>query len=255
MRRALTAAIVLSLLFVPGAAWAQRCEHERAIDLSVDAGDATSASISVGAGSLLIEGGSGDTVRITGRACADSADRLEGIAIRTGRDGRRVEVETEIEDSRSWMGGGYAYADLEITVPSGLAVVAQDGSGDAVVRNVGSLEFEDGSGGLVISDVAGDARIQDGSGELEVSGVAGDVRIHDGSGGMTVRGAGSVVVESDGSGSIRIEDVRGAATVESDGSGNITVTDVAGDFTVGRKGSGSIRHENVGGTVDVPRRR
>jgi hypothetical protein len=255
MRKGFFAAAIAFSLLVTGPAWAQDCDHERQIDVSIDAAGADLAEISVGAGSLLIEGSSGTAVTVTGRACASSASWLEEMALRAERDGDRVEIETEVPDDWNWSGNRYAYFDLEIRVPASMMVDAEDGSGNATIRGVGGLEMSDGSGNLDISDIAGDVRVSDGSGNLEIGGVGGHVRISDGSGEMTVRDAGSVTVDSDGSGSIRLESIRGDAVVDSDGSGNIVVEGVGGDFRVDSDGSGSIRYEDVAGTVDIPERK
>jgi hypothetical protein len=256
MRKAFSLLAALSTLLIADTAWAQRCEHSRDIEVNSIAPGAASARISVGAGDLRVEGSDGDAVIIRGRACASSAAVLEEISVRTSLDGERLEIETEMpEGSWSWSGSSYAYVDLEIRLPANLAVSIDDGSGDAFVGGLASVEIDDGSGKLEVRDVAGSLSVSDGSGDLEVAEVGGEVRISDGSGDMTVRGAGGVIVESDGSGSIRIERTRGSVTVENDGSGNIVVDGVEGDFVVDNDGSGSIRYDNVSGRVDIPERK
>ena len=255
MRKGLLAVVLAFSVLVAAPAWAQDCDHGRDIDLTIEASGADLAAIAVGAGSLLIEGGSGQSVTVTGRACASSADWLEEMSLRAERDGDRVELETEVPEGWNWTGNRYAYFDLEIRVPASMAVRAEDGSGSATVRGVGSLEMSDGSGELEIYDVAGDVEVSDGSGSVEIADVGGEVRINDGSGELTVRNVGAVSVGSDGSGSMHFESIRGSVSVGSDGSGNIVVEGCGGDFTVDNDGSGSIRYDDVAGTVDIPERK
>lgn len=237
MRRGILAAAVIFSMLAAAPAWADDCKYERPIDLNIGAAGAQSARISVGAGSLRIEGGAGDAVVITGRACASSADRLEGMVLHAGLEGDRVEIETEVPDDWSWSGGKYAYFDLEIHVPGTLPLEVADGSGDAEIRDVASLEMSDGSGSLDIRGVAGDVRVDDGSGDVEIVGAGGDVEIRDGSGNLEIR------------------DVGGTLRVRSDGSGNIVADGVRGDFRVDSDGSGSIRYDDVSGRVDIPERK
>lgn len=222
-------------LLLAGPAWAQRCEHSRDVDETVDAAGAVEALLVSGAGDLRVQGVEGITeVRVRGRMCASDPDRLEDMEVRARRSGDRVEVIAET-DGGGWRRGrgDHARIDLEVEVPATLA-----------------LDVEDGSGDLTIRDVAA-ARIDDGSGNIDVAAIAGDLEIDDGSGDIDVRGAGSVRVD-DGSGGIDVEDVRGDVVVEEDGSGSIEVRRVGGDFIVEDDGSGGIRYEDVAGRVETP---
>jgi DUF4097 and DUF4098 domain-containing protein YvlB len=254
VHKGLLAAATVAALAVSTPALAQRCEHSRDIDLSTSASGADLVSIIANAGDLVVEGG-GTEIVITGRACASSESRLEELDVKLDTRGGRVEIETEMpESSWSWFGSNYAYIDLEVRVPTDLAVRIDDGSGDLTVSGIASADIEDGSGDVDVRDVSGEVSVNDGSGDIYITG-AGSVWVDDGSGDIDVRDAREVMIDDDGSGDIDIQDVTGSVTVGDDGSGSIRVADVGGDFTVHSDGSGGIRHSNVGGTVDIPRQR
>jgi DUF4097 and DUF4098 domain-containing protein YvlB len=227
---------------------------------TVDAAGARTVEVEAAAGTLRVEGKAGlRQVQVTGTARASSQQFLNQIRLIAERRGDVVFIKADIPDHewRSGFSDNYsASLDLVIQVPQGINADVSDGSGDAKVLNVGSLEASDGSGNFSLDGAAGSVRITDGSGNLTIANVGGDVRVSDGSGEIDVRNVtGSFTVESDGSGSIYATDVRGSVLVENDGSGEIEVNKVGKDFRVEHKGSGSIDYSSVSGQVDVPDRR
>jgi len=227
---------------------------------TVDAAGARTVEVEAAAGNLRVEGKAGlRQVQVTGTARASSQQFLNQIRLIAERRGDVVFIKADIPD-HEWRSGfndnHSASLDLVIQVPQGINADVSDGSGDAKVLNVGSLEASDGSGNFELDGAAGSVRITDGSGNLTIANVGGDVRVSDGSGEIDVRNVtGSFTVESDGSGSIYATDVRGSVLVENDGSGEIEVNKVGKDFRVEHKGSGSIDYSLVSGQVDVPDRR
>lgn len=226
----------------------------------VDASGARAVEVEAAAGTLRVEGKAGlRQVQVTGTARASSQQFLNKIKLIAERRGDVVFIKADIPDS-DWRAGFHddysAALDLVIQVPQGINANVSDGSGDAKILNVGSLEAADGSGDFSLDGAAGTVRITDGSGNLTIENVGGDVEVSDGSGDIEVRNVtGSFTVESDGSGGIYATDVRGSVVVENDGSGEIEVSKVGRDFKVQSKGSGSIDYSAVSGKVDVPDRR
>ena len=224
----------------------------------VDAAGARSVAVEAAAGTLRVEGKAGlKQVQVTGTARASSQQFLNQIKLIAERRGDVVFIKADIPDQdRSFFRDDYSAAlDLVIQVPQGINADVSDGSGEAKILNVGSLEVSDGSGDLSVDGAAGTVRITDGSGNLTIENVGGDLKVSDGSGDIEVRNvAGSFTVETDGSGGIYASDVRGSVVVENDGSGEIEVNKVGRDFRVENKGSGSIDYTGVVGQVDIPDR-
>jgi hypothetical protein len=225
----------------------------------VDASGARSVEVEAGAGSLRVEGKAGlRQVQVSGTARSSSQQFLNQIKLIAERRGDVVFIKADIPDE-NWRSSGdnhSAALDLVIQVPQGIDADISDGSGDAKVFNVGSLEASDGSGEFTVDGATGSVHISDGSGDLRIENVGGNVTVTDGSGDVNVRNVtGSFTVESDGSGSIYATDIRGSVIVQNDGSGGIDVNKVGRDFTVESKGSGSIDYAAVSGKIDIPERR
>lgn len=252
-------AIAAPFLFGPVIAKAQSGnDYSGPRNAVVDASGARSVRVEAGPGLLRVEGKQGITqVQIKGTAWASSKSLLSDIRLIAERRGDEIYIKSDIPDGDlNWFGGDrIAALDLTIEVPQGIDAAVYDGSGAAIVRNVGALEASDGSGDFEI-DGAKSVRVTDGSGNLVVKNVAGDVRVRDGSGDIEARNVtGSFTVESDGSGGIFATDIKGSVVVEHDGSGQINASRVGRDLIVQSKGSGEVTYNDVTGRVDIPERR
>lgn len=210
--------------------------------------------VEAGAGTLRVEGRDGlAEVRARGIARATSRRLLEQIRLTVTRSGDDVLVRAEMPEDLDE--GQYAGLDLVVELPKTIAVRISDGSGDAEIRSVKSLDIQDGSGGLRVNDIGGPLMVEDGSGELRIVDVRGDVELEDGSGSIELHQVRGSVVVDDGSGSLDVSDVTGTVRVRSKGSGSVEAVRVGGDFVVERRTSGSVDYREVKGRVDVPERR
>ena len=202
-------------------------------ELSADAAGASVLNIDAGPGSLDIRGASGaNEVQVTAVIKVDSrnddkAQKIvaEDVVLELERRGDRIELVSDVRDG--WMGQDISIA-LEVTMPAGLALQVDDGSGSLTIEDVSAdVRVDDGSGSIKIRNV-GPLRIDDGSGSIDVVNVMGDASIIDGSGSIKIRGvAGSVTID-DGSGSINVSDVERDLIIEDDGSGSLNVSNVRG---------------------------
>jgi hypothetical protein len=139
--------------------------------------------------------------------------------------------------------------NLTVTVPKGMALDIDDGSGEMEVQNISAgVRIKDGSGSLRVEKITGNVRIDDGSGELVVDGIQGNLDIIDGSGDIEVRNVTGDVSVDDGSGSTTLFRIGGNVTID-DGSGSLEIDDVGKDVRLKHKGSGSTDITNVRGTV------
>jgi hypothetical protein len=270
MTRVKVAAMVVVIATAPFLAysWDNDCRYSEPREVVVKTDRAGAIHIKAGAGFLHVRGEQGlDEVQVTGEACAKKKSQLEEVTV----DGRVVGGEVRIETHQPRHGN--TRLDLTIKVPAEMKVEIDDGSGEIVISDVAGAEIEDGSGEISATRINGDLEVTDGSGEIEVRDLDGDLRISDGSGEIEVRhvtgsvslndGSGEIEIEridgdvkirSDGSGDISVEQVGGSLHIGSDGSGSIFAEEITGDFIVDRDGSGEIDHRNVGGRVDIPRK-
>jgi hypothetical protein len=121
-----------------------------------------------------------------------------------------------------------AVINLTVSVPKSLVLEVEDGSGSLVIEDVAGLRLDDGSGSVRVARIAGEVEIDDGSGGIEITDVAGDVSVEDGSGEIDVRRIGGTVTVDDGSGSISIDEVGKDVRIVSAGSGGVDVNGVKG---------------------------
>jgi hypothetical protein len=250
----LLAAAALTLGGSPLAAQWRRDEVTAERSGAASAAGAVRLRVDAGAGTLRVEGREGlAEVRARGTARATSRGLLEQIRLTVTRTGDDVLVRAEMPDELD--DGDYAGLDLVVELPKTIAVRVRDGSGDAEVRGIKSLEIEDGSGGLRLNDIGGALSVTDGSGELRIDNVRGDVDLEDGSGSIELHQVTGSVVVDDASGSLDVSDVTGTVRVRSKGSGSVEAVRVGGDFVVERRTSGSVDYREVKGRVDVPERR
>ena len=253
------AAFAAAPFLIASAAHAQGPNYTAPRNAVVDAAGARTVEVEAAAGSLRVEGRPGlRQVQVIGTARSSSQQFLNRIRLIAERRGDVVFIKADIPDRGNgsfFHDNNWAALDLVIQVPQGINADVSDGSGEAKILNVGSLEAADGSGDFTVDGATGTVRVTDGSGSLKIQNVGGDVKVSDGSGEIDVRNVtGSFTVESDGSGSIHASDIRGSVIVESDGSGEIEVSKVGRDFRVDSKGSGSIDYATVSGLVVIPER-
>lgn len=258
MNRSFRGAAVAAAPFLIGSAARAQSPYSAPRNAVVDASGAKGVEVEAAAGSLRVEGKPGlRQVQVTGTAWSSSQQLLTRIRLIAERRGDVVFIKADMpdDDDRSWSDNYSAALDLVIEIPQGMNADVGDGSGDAKILNVGSLEMSDGSGSLSVIGAAGSVHITDGSGDLTIENVGGDVRVQDGSGDINVRNVtGSFIVESDGSGGIFATDVKGSVVVQNDGSGSIEVNKVGKDLRVENKGSGNIDYADVSGQIDIPDR-
>ncbi|MEM6993177.1 MAG: DUF4097 family beta strand repeat-containing protein [Myxococcota bacterium] len=138
---------------------------------------------------------------------------------------------------------GYSL-DVTAYVPSRVAMVIEDGSGDATITDIAALTIDDESGDLFIEDIAGGVYVSDDSGDLAIEGVLGDVDVSDGSGDIHIGGVEGSVEVRDASGDLHVASVDGDVQID-DKSGDIVARDVGGAVIVSDR-SGDIVIKNAG---------
>ena len=226
---------IVMAMFSASLAHASWSEYEEVRNLEVDAGGVSEFFIDAGAGSLTVNGDAGaKSIEVTATIQVNTGDEekaLKAIAKRLtltlDQNGDRATLKSFF-DNGMW-GGTDGSVKLEITMPTGIALRIDDGSGSIVIENVeADVEIEDGSGSIKILNV-GAVDIDDGSGSIDIHNANGDVVIVDGSGSIKVNAVNGSVTIDDGSGSINVKDIENDLIIEEDGSGGVTVSDVRGN--------------------------
>lgn len=231
--------LIVIAMFTVSLAHAGWSDYEEVRDLSLDAAGISQLTINAGAGSMDVTGVKGlDRISVKATIVVPNEDKDD--AVRVIEKKIRLSLEKSAGDANldAWFESGLMsfgsspYIILEVSVPQGIAV-----------------NIDDGSGSIDIVDLAGDLTIDDGSGSIDIKNVA-NVRIDDGSGSIDLVSAMGDVSIVDGSGSISVKHVQGSVTID-DGSGSIEVTDIDSDLIIVDDGSGSLRFSDIRGTVDA----
>ncbi len=283
---------------LPGAAMATpECKHSEPRQLAFNTAGVKAVPFDVRQNTLKLVGVAGSAGSLKGRACASAPELLKQLEISQERSGDTLIVHLrntqDIKFSLFGTGSRYAYLDLAGSVPAGIpvrvdvgsgdldatglaALDARVGSGDVAARRIaGAVSATVGSGDVALSDVgslnlpslgSGDLKAQNirgsavigsiGSGDVDLRGIGGAVKVGSiGSGDLDIDGARSgVSIGSVGSGDATVRNIVGNVSVASLSSGDIDVAGVKGNLSVGTRGSGNIDHSGVTGSVTVPRR-
>jgi len=229
--RMMIAALLVWILITPAHAYMAQKEFR------MNASGLDSLTITCGAGELHVKQNPGEDIHVLAEIEirglkekeADVFAR-ESIALWLRKTKKRAHLKSAIHQ-KPWR-ALKASVHLTVSVPAGL-----------------NLFIDDGSGGIVITSFQGDARIKDGSGNIEIRQLRGQLEIDDGSGEIKVQQVKGHITLTDGSGTILVEDLQGGAGIE-DGSGDISVSRITGDLRI-RDGSGAIRVNEAQGNVIV----
>jgi len=245
------------LLLAPTLALADDCRFETPLNQTLDLAGVRTLEIKLGRHDLHLTGTTGDAGQVGGRSCASSKDRLARLHLTQHREGDRLVLSAEDDDS-GWSFGlfgwsNYSYLDLKLAIPRNLPIDLQVGSGDANVVGIEHLDSHVGSGDLHVQGISNHFAASVGSGDIVARDV-GEIQVGSiGSGDFKANTVhGDVAIGSVGSGDVGLNDVDGNVVVDSLGSGDIDVDGVSHDLRVRHVGSGDVIHHHVSGHVDVP---
>lgn len=223
--KSLTLAGSFAMLLLPVVVLADSCSYEEQIEFTLPSANITLVDISAGAGDLNVYSSPTATdISVIARVCSSRKSGLEGMGIdRLEQEGTQFLWAKIPEQRGGFFSSGYAFIDLDVTVPAGMAVALKDGSGDMSVSGTGNLKVDDGSGDARVFAIAGNVTIEDGSGDLTIEDVQGNVDVDDGSGEINIVKVGGAVTLRDGSGDIDVREVQMEVSIVEDGSGDVNV--------------------------------
>ena len=124
--------------------------------LSIQANDLNRLTIEAGAGSLKVIGSDSETnVTVTGHIYT-TKESPNAYDFSLDRNGQHAELVARNHSSSGYWHGNSPRIDLIISLPDGMALDIEDGSGGITVRNTGGLVISDaGSGSLTFDDIKG----------------------------------------------------------------------------------------------------
>ncbi|WP_247662575.1 DUF4097 family beta strand repeat-containing protein [Micromonospora sp. U21] len=190
---------------------------------------------------IRVQGGSGDVVvRGTGPA---SEVRIKRVVRYQG--GEPDNARYEIEGSELVLDtdcGSRCSVSYEVTVPDGVGVQGEVGSGNIELSRVGTVELRLGSGDVRIASASGALGVETRSGNIEVSEASAAVRLRASSGDITARRLSGTVDAEASSGNVTIELDKAASARAHASSGDVTLLVPAGSYRIqSNAGSGDER--------------
>ena len=242
--------ILLVALLATGSLFASVTQEET---FSFKLNDGGRFSISNVNGSIVVTGGSGDSVEIIATKKADNQEDLDKIEIEISHSSDEIVVETELGKSDRWYshGNNSGSVKYEVIVPVGTEL-------DSVDTVNGNVNISGVSGKVVAESVNGD---------LDVSDLAGDVGL------STVNGSiDAEFTQLEGQQRVKAETVNGRVTLKLPENANVEVSAdtlnggiSAGDFGLevekgfvgsdlnGKIGNGSARLniDTVNGAIKI----
>ncbi|MEV7326577.1 DUF4097 family beta strand repeat-containing protein [Micromonospora sp. NPDC093244] len=185
-------------------------------------------------------GGSGDMV-VRGTGPAGEARIKRVVRYQGGEPKARYEIKGSelVLDSDC---GNRCTVSYEVTVPEGVTVQGESGSGDVDLSKIGKVDLRLGSGDVRIVGATGPVGVETGSGNIEVSEASAAVRLRAGSGDITARRLGGATDAEAGSGNVTVELDTPAAARAHASSGDVTLLVPQGSYRVrSSTGSGDAR--------------
>ena len=166
MMKSRTFAILVALL-ATGSLFASVTEEET---FSFKLNDGGRFSLSNVNGSIIVTGGTGDSVEIIATKKADNQEDLDKIEIEISQSADEIVVETELGKSDRWYshGNNSGSVKYEVIVPVGTEL-------DSVDTVNGNVNISGVSGKVVAESVNGDLDISDLAGDVGVSTVNGSI--------------------------------------------------------------------------------
>jgi len=224
-------------LFADG--WGSATLHKE-VRLVLDDDAIKQLNIDVGAGDLSVVGKKGQTEITVIASVYGEELNDDDYALSLERDGDKAILIAHFNDNTY----NNERIDVEVNMPSSLALLVDDRSGDLSIESVDNgLTLNDRSGDIELNNIAGFIKIEDRSGDLVGKNLRGDVMIDDRSGEIQLKDVVGDVNIDDSSGDIRVKNVSGIVTVE-DSSGDINVNGAA-DFKLENDGSGDVNLKNI----------
>ncbi len=162
-------------------AWAD-VKEEETIERTVALAAGGEVVVEATNGSIHVETGSGDEVRVVARkkaradTVAEARELLAEVEVTIEERGGSVRIAAEIPRSSSWFGGDSATVSFEITMPEDAELDASSKNGSIEVRELGArARLETQNGSITAKGVGGRLEVESNNGSIKAYDVEGAV--------------------------------------------------------------------------------
>lgn len=218
------------------------------IDKSFKATDGGRLVIDTDRGSLVVEGGDSDEVRVTvsrkvvrGSDSA-AADLLKDHHVDISQVGNEVRVNCDLPSKQTWgIGTPQLQVEIRAQVPKRFDVDAQTAGGSVATRQIkGAVVMKTSGGSLAVEKIDGSLQGKTSGGSIKGSDLAGQIELNTSGGSISIAGvSGTALKASTSGGSIHLSGVSVPAEVKTSG-GSIEIKGASAPISAGTSG-GSIR--------------
>jgi Putative adhesin len=240
---AIVGLVLLVIAALNALSWALRSTDQNSVAI---ADPYERVEIDVSVGEVIVEAGSGDETTLEYRT---ESGFLRSAEVRQRIEGNRLVIDGDC--GRSWLPLGYCRADVTLTVPADVDVVASSSAGRVTAIGLeGSADLESSAGEVDVHDHSGPLRAHSSAGGVTVDGLASDDAEISSSAGVVevtaVEPPENLVAESS-AGDVRVTlpdedydleadtsagDVRLEVSIDPDSEYHVRVDSSAGDVTV-----------------------
>lgn len=194
-------------------------------------------------------------------------EALKSIEVKAEQRGNRIDVDVRRPAGRdTFVGFGIhvsTTANVTVTVPRRLALVARSGDGAIrVTRLDGRVELHTADGSVRAGDIKGELDVETGDGSVTVDDLEGDASLDTSDGGITLSGKLAKLKVKTGDGSVTVRADRGSAMgsdwsiTTQDGSVALYLPDAFNADLDAQTGDGRVRTElDVKGSVQAENHR
>ncbi len=190
-------------------AHADEYSFKRTVDTAIPAGGAKTLDVTGYNGNIHIYGDAGTTVRVHAVLGARSADALQMLSVRTGREGSTVRVQDVCPETRHFFFWSFADCDIELEVHYPRAL---------------GLTLNSKNGNITIDGAAAAVSVTNANGNIHVNRSTAGLTVKNANGNVTIAGASANVSASSNNGNVTatLDDAwRGTAIAMSTHAGNV----------------------------------
>lgn len=197
---------LLAIMLFAGFSFSQEKKVEKSFD------GVKSIDLSTASGDCEIVKGSGSSVKVLVIYTYDDDDYEPKMNLR----GSNLNLEEKFHS-----GNTRGSSNWKLTVPDGLNIKFNSGSGDLILTNLkGDIDYNSGSGDAEVSDFDGELSLNSGSGDFRFENVKGKLKANSGSGDHQISNSSLSAKANTGSGDVRVDDSKGGYKLNT-GSGDV----------------------------------
>ena len=244
--------LIAGLFLFSAPSLAQNYDHDELIEESFKVASGSLLTIDADLGSIVIEGGRGNTVEVSiikgvNNVSSNEADNLfDRYRVTFDQTGRGLEIRGEYDKPGGRLNWRKSLkVHYEILVPQDIELDIKTAGGSIHAENVaGDVNLKTSGGSLQLRDLGGRVTAKTSGGSIQGRNLGGIASLNTSGGSINIEGGGGSIDARTSGGSINIAGVKGTVDAQTSG-GGIRLKEIAGSVNAKTSG-GSIDAEILG---------